>query len=89
MVHAKSLLRNPASRQKSSSFGEDKDTIPENFDYVLKGAPPVELISDPANLATQSEGVLLVMDAQGTRMRPLWDTMRSLETVAPRSSARS
>jgi Mrp family chromosome partitioning ATPase len=65
MVYAKSLTK-PAGRQRGSSFDEGKGGIREKLDHVLIGAPPVELVSDPTIIATQSGGVLLVMDAQET-----------------------
>ncbi len=79
MVYAKSLT-NPSGRQSSSGFDEGKGVIQENFDYVLD-TRPLELVSDTAILATHSNGVLLVMDAQDTRKRPLRNTMHNLETV--------
>jgi capsular exopolysaccharide synthesis family protein len=53
----------------------------EEFDYVLIDAPPVGLVSDPAILATQGDGVLLVLNAQNTRKGSVRQAMRSLEAV--------
>jgi capsular exopolysaccharide synthesis family protein len=53
----------------------------ERFDYVLVDAPPVGLVSDPAILAVQGDGVLLVLDAQNTRKGSVRQAMRSLENV--------
>jgi Mrp family chromosome partitioning ATPase len=39
------------------------------------------LVSDPAILATQGDGVLLVSDAQNTRKGSVRQAMRSLEAV--------
>ena len=44
-------------------------------------AAPVGLVSDPAILATQGDGVLLVSDAQNTRKGSVRQAMRSLEAV--------
>jgi len=80
MVHGKSLM-NLVGWQRSGGIGEGKASIQEYFDYALIDAPLVGLVSDPAILSTQSDDVLLVMDAQDARKRPLRDTMHSLETV--------
>jgi Mrp family chromosome partitioning ATPase len=39
------------------------------------------MVSDPAILATQGDGVLLVSDAQNTRKGSVRQAMRSLEAV--------
>ena len=53
----------------------------QEFDYVLVDAAPVGMVSDPAILAIQGDGVLLVLDAQATRKGAVRQAMRSLETV--------
>jgi receptor protein-tyrosine kinase len=53
----------------------------KDFDYVLIDAPPVGLVSDPAVVASQGDGVLLVLDAQNTRKGALRDSVRGLEAV--------
>src|SRR5215207_4059524 len=53
----------------------------EKFDYVLVDAPPVGAVSDPAILATQGDGVLLVSDAQSTRKGSVRQAVRSLAAV--------
>jgi Mrp family chromosome partitioning ATPase len=55
--------------------------VQKEFDYVLIDAPPVVLVSDPAILATQGDGVLLVLDAQNTRKSSVRQAVRSMETV--------
>ena len=72
---------NPTELLSSRRFAELLASVREDFDYVLIDAPPVELVSDPAILATQGDGVLLVLNAQDTRKGSLRDSMRSLETV--------
>lgn len=51
------------------------------YDFVLLDAPAMDLVSDPAILAAQSDGVLLVIDSQGTRKAALQRSIRSLNTV--------
>lgn len=53
----------------------------EEFDYVLLDTPPVEMVSDPLILATQSDGVLLVVDARNTRKAAVRRSMRNLRGV--------
>jgi len=72
---------NPAELLGSQRFAELLEAFREQFDYVLVDAPPVELVSDPAILATQGDGVLLVVDAQKTRKGAVRRSMRSLEAV--------
>lgn len=72
---------NPTELLSSHRFAELLEQMRQRFDYVLIDAPPVELVSDPAILATQGDGVLLVIDAQKTRKGAVRRSMRSLETV--------
>jgi receptor protein-tyrosine kinase len=72
---------NPAELLSSQRFAEFLERVREDFDYVLIDAPPIELVSDPAILATQGDGVLLVVDAQKTRKGAVRSSIRSLEAV--------
>lgn len=72
---------NPAELLGSRRFAQFLASVRRDFDYVLIDAPPVGLVSDPAILATQGDGVLLVLDAQNTRKGALRESMRSLEAV--------
>jgi receptor protein-tyrosine kinase len=72
---------NPAELLGSRRFAEFLASIRKDFDYVLIDAPPVQLVSDPAILASQGDGVLLVIDAQETRKGAVRQAMRSLEAV--------
>jgi len=48
---------------------------------VLVDVPPTELVSDPATVAAQADGVLLVFDAQNTRKGAVRQSVRNLESV--------
>lgn len=72
---------NPSELLGSKRFAEFVRQVREQFDYVLIDAPPVEMVSDPAILATQGDGVLVVLDAQKTRKGALRQSMRGLEAV--------
>jgi receptor protein-tyrosine kinase len=72
---------NPSELLGSQRFAEFLERVRQDFDYVLIDAPPIELVSDPAILATQGDGALLVVDAQKTRKGSVRRSMRSLEAV--------
>lgn len=76
-----SIPPNPAEVLSSKRFSEFLASVREEFDYVLIDAPPIGLVSDPAILGTQGDGVLLVVDAQNTRKGALRQGVRSLEAV--------
>ena len=72
---------NPAELLSSDRFAKFLSQTRREFDYVLLDAPPVGFVSDPAILATHSDGVLLVLDGQNTRKGSVRQAMRSLEAV--------
>jgi receptor protein-tyrosine kinase len=71
----------PAELLGSRRFAEFLEWARGEFAYVLIDAPPVEPVSDPVVLATQADGVLLVLNAQNTRKGALRQSIRSLEAV--------
>ena len=72
---------NPTELLGTQRFKQLLTDVRRTYDYVLIDAPPVGVVSDPAILASQGDGVLLVLDAQKTRKRSVRQAMRSLETV--------
>ena len=72
---------NPAELLGSQRFAKFLADVRKDFDYVLIDAPPVQVVSDPAILASQGDGVLLVLDARETRKGAVRRAMRSLEAV--------
>jgi receptor protein-tyrosine kinase len=72
---------NPAEVLGSQRFSRLLTGVREEFDYVLIDASPIGPVSDPAILATQVDGVLLVLDAQNTRKGAVRQSIRSLEAV--------
>jgi len=72
---------NPTELLGTRRFSEFLASFREEFEYVLVDAPPLGLVSDPAILATQGDGVLLVVDAQNTRKGSVRQAIRSVETV--------
>lgn len=72
---------NPAELLSSMRFAQFVDQVrEEKFDYVLIDSPPTHQVSDPTILATQGDGVLLVLD-QSTRKEALRRSVRSLQAV--------
>jgi capsular exopolysaccharide synthesis family protein len=81
VVSAGAIPPNPSEVLGSRRFSEFLAGVRQEFDYILVDASPMGVVSDPAILATQGDGVLLVLDAQNTRKGSVRQTMRSLETV--------
>lgn len=81
VVTAGPIPPNPAEILSSRRFADLLQRVRAEFDYVLVDAPPVELVSDSAILATLGDGALLVLDAQNTRKGAFRRSIRSLETV--------
>jgi len=71
----------PAELLGSRRFAEFLSAVRQRFDYVLIDAPAVEMVSDPAILASQGDGVLLVLDAQKTRKGSVRRSMHNFEAV--------
>lgn len=72
---------NPTELLGSERFANLIKTLRETFDYVLIDAPPVQLVSDPAIIAAQADGVVLVFDSQNTRKLSAKRAIRTLESV--------
>lgn len=72
---------NPAELLSSRRFAELLEQARQRYDYVLLDTPPTEMVSDSAVIASHSDGVLLVIDAQGTRKGSVRRAVHSLETV--------
>lgn len=72
------LPPNPAELLGSQRMAALIDILKEQADLVLFDSPPVTALSDTAILATQTDGVLLVVDA-GTTRREL--ARRALEAL--------
>jgi capsular exopolysaccharide synthesis family protein len=74
-------LQDPAELLSSKSFATFLGRVREEFEYVFIDSTPVRLVADPAILASQCDGVLLVLDAQNSRKRFVRQSMRALEVV--------
>ncbi len=72
---------NPAELLSSNRFAALVEEARQRFDYVLIDSPPVEPVADPLILATQADGVLLVLDGQRTRKGSLRKALHDLRGV--------
>jgi capsular exopolysaccharide synthesis family protein len=81
VVSAGAIPPNPSEILGSRRFSEFLAGVRQEFDYILVDVPPMGVVSDPAIVAIQGDGVLLVLDAQNTRKGSVRQTMRSLEAV--------
>lgn len=75
------LPPNPAELVGTGRFSEFLVSVRQQFDYILIDSPPVGRVSDPAILAAQGDGVLLVLDAQKTRKGSVRQAVRDLQAV--------
>jgi capsular exopolysaccharide synthesis family protein len=71
----------PAELLHSKRFMEFLRQVSSEFDYVLLDSPPMSLVPDPLVLAAQSDGVLVVLDAQNTRKEALRRAIHGLQSV--------
>jgi capsular exopolysaccharide synthesis family protein len=62
----------------SQRFLEFLVSARQEFEYVLLDSPSATLVSDPALLATQADGVLLVLNARKTSRKDLHAAVRIL-----------
>lgn len=65
----------------SGHFAELVRLARGRFDHVLMDAPSAEPVSDPAVLAAQADGVLLVIDAQKTSKESVRRALHELRTL--------
>ncbi len=72
---------NPAELLDSEHFAELLDWLRQEFDYVLVDSGPIDLVSDPAILASRVDGVLLVIDPRSSREDHVQRAIRSLGAV--------
>jgi len=81
VLPAGDLPPNPSEVLDSWHLSQLLVEVREEFDYVLLDSPPLGLVTDPAILATQADGVLLILDAQKTSMEAVRQATRRLRDV--------
>ena len=72
---------NPTELLGSEQFAELLDWLRQEFEYVLVDSGPIDLVSDPAILASRVDGVLLVIDPRPSSEDHVQRAMRSLGAV--------
>ena len=78
------LPPNPAEFVASRSLSQLLRTAKDQFDHVLIDSPPMGQVSDPIVLATQVDGVLMILDAHKTRKVSLQRAVHNLNSVGAR-----
>ncbi|WP_342378855.1 polysaccharide biosynthesis tyrosine autokinase [Myxococcus stipitatus] len=78
------LPPNPAELLHTRAFTELLKTVAGKFDRVLLDSPPLNAVADAAVLATQSDGVVLVLKAGKTNREAARRALRSLADVQAR-----
>ncbi len=81
VLPAGALPPNPSEVLSSQTLSELLAKVREEFDYVLLDSPPIGLVSDPAILASQADGILLTLDAQRTTKEAVREAMYRLRDV--------
>jgi receptor protein-tyrosine kinase len=84
LVDILTMARKPAELLSSQRFAKFLEHARQQFDYVLVDTPPMRVVADSAIVGALGDGVLLVVDAQGTRKNALRQAMRELEGVGAR-----
>ena len=81
LIPAGALPPNPAEILSSLRLAEFMGQVKQEFDYVLVDTPPLRYASEAAALAANGDGVLLLVDSQGTRKGSLRQAFRQLGSV--------
>ena len=81
VIAAGPIPPNPTELLSSRRFAEFLDQARQEFDYVLIDTPATDLVPDPAVVAAQGDGVLLVLDARDIRKGAVLRAMHRLQTV--------
>jgi capsular exopolysaccharide synthesis family protein len=72
---------NPAELLHTKAFSQLLDKLGEHFDRIILDSPPVGAVADAVVLATQAEGVLVILKAGRTHRDVALRTVRSLRDV--------
>ncbi|MCE9672336.1 polysaccharide biosynthesis tyrosine autokinase [Myxococcus stipitatus] len=78
------LPPNPAELLHTRAFAELLKQVAGKFDRVILDSPPLNAVADAAVLATQSDGVVLVLKAGKTNRESARRALRSLADVQAR-----
>ena len=75
---------NPSELLHSAAFARVKEELLTRFDYILFDSPPMGAVTDAAILATQVDGVLLVVRAGTSTLHAVSDARKQLNSVSAR-----
>jgi capsular exopolysaccharide synthesis family protein len=75
---------NPAAVVSSQAFRSLLDHASQRYDVVVIDSPPVLTVADSNLLAPLADGVVIVVDASGTRRHQLAETVRAIESAGGR-----
>jgi capsular exopolysaccharide synthesis family protein len=81
IISAGPIPPSPGELLGSGRFSDLVGQARRLFDYVLIDSSPTGMVSDPMIIATQSDGVLLVLDSEGTSQGSLRKAVRNLRAV--------
>jgi capsular exopolysaccharide synthesis family protein len=70
---------NPAELLSSSMFSRFIKDSREQFDYVIIDTPPLGLVSDAAVCVAQSDGAIIIISSERTRLRNARDVKKAIE----------
>jgi len=82
LLRAGAPAADPTSLLASKRFNDLLTELKQSYDMVLLDSPAALMVPDAAILASQSDGVLLLVDAQTTSRRAALRVRRSLEEQA-------
>lgn len=78
-IPAGKQLANPTDMLDSNKMKDFLARVKNQYNYVLFDAPPVIPVPDTVALAIHSDGIILIVEAQKTRMPALSSTLELLE----------
>ena len=84
ILPAGTIPPNPAELLTSARMAQLLDFAAADYDYVVIDSPPTLSVADANLLATQTDGVILVVDATKTRRAALEKSIKSLESGGAR-----
>ena len=79
VIPAGKQLANPTDMLDSDKMKDFLARVKNQYDYVLFDAPPVIPVSDTTTLAIHSDGIILIVEAEKTRMPTLSSALELLE----------
>lgn len=78
ILTAGSQLTDPSEQLSSSQMKELLDELKQSFDYIIVNGHPINKVTDTLALSTATDGVVLVVEQNTTKMRDLVQVTRLL-----------